>query len=280
MTLGSSLNCGACSRLASPDSDSGCSRHAQNPGDAYRYAMARLAGKVALITGGARGQGAAEARRFAAEGATVCVTDVLAAGNDVASEVGGTFFEHDVTEADQWEAVVKSLMADHGSIDVLINNAGIFQLGGVLASDRELWDTTIAINQTGVFLGMSAVAPAMVENRSGSIINVSSIAGLRGVAVAHAYAASKWAVRGMSRSAAQELAPHGVRVNSIHPGIIDTPMLQTFDNAGLRASVTERIPLGYEATAEQVADMALFLASDDSSYCTGGEFVIDGGMTA
>ncbi len=241
--------------------------------------MARLAGKVALITGGARGQGAAEARRFAAEGAIVYVTDILD-GQPVAAEVDGTFVEHDVTDAEQWESVVSAIRSDHGSIDVLVNNAGIFQLGGVLASDRELWDRTIAINQTGVFLGMTAVAPVMVENGAGSIINVSSIAGLRGVAVAHAYAASKWAVRGMTRSAAQELAPHGVRVNSIHPGIIDTPMLQTFDDAGLRSSVTERIPLGYEATAEQVADMVLFLASDESSYCSGGEFVIDGAMTA
>ncbi len=208
------------------------------------------------------------------------LTDVLAEGSAVAAEIGGTFMEHDVTQADQWEAVAKSVMADQGRIDVLINNAGIFRLGGVLAQDHQLWENTIAINQTGVYLGMSTVAPFMVENRSGSIINISSIAGLRGVAVAHAYAASKWAVRGMTRSAAQELAPHGIRVNSIHPGIIDTPMLQTFDDAGLRASVTERIPLGYEATADQVADLALFLASDESAYCTGSEFVVDGGMTA
>jgi len=192
----------------------------------------------------------------------------------------GVFFEHDVNDADRWAVVVKEITAEHGRIDVLVNNAGIFRLGELLDGDRELWDTTIAINQTGVFLGMQAVAPVMVENRSGSIINISSIAGLRGVAVAHTYAASKWAVRGMTRSAANELAPHQVRVNSIHPGIIDTPMLKTFDEAGLRETVKDQIPMGYEATAEDVARLALFLASDESAYCNGSEFIIDGAYTA
>ncbi|MGI9598129.1 MAG: SDR family NAD(P)-dependent oxidoreductase, partial [Acidimicrobiales bacterium] len=145
---------------------------------------------------------------------------------------------------------------------------------------RELWDSTIAINQTGVFLGMAAVAPTMIENSSGSIINISSVAGIRGAGAALAYAASKWAVRGMTRSAAQELAPSGVRVNSIHPGIIDTAMLQTFDDAGLREQVQARIPMGYEASAYDVANLALFLAGDESSYCIGSEFIVDGGMTA
>lgn len=217
---------------------------------------------------------------FAAEGATVCLTDVLDAGDAVAADIGGTFFEHDVTQADQWEAVTKAIVADHGRIDILVNNAGIFRLGGLLDTDRELWDATLAVNQTGVFLGMKAVAPVMVENRGGSIINISSIAGIRAAAVAYAYAATKWALRGMTRSAAQELAGHQVRVNSIHPGIIDTPMLQAFDDAGLRSTVRQRIPLGHEASADDVANLALFLASDDSSYCTGGEFVIDGGVTA
>ena len=242
--------------------------------------MARLAGKVALITGGARGQGASEGRLFAKEGATVYLTDVLPEGRSVAEEIGGTFFEHDVTDAAAWEAITKDIVAEHGKIDVLINNAGIFKLGGVTSTDRELWDTTIAINQTGVFLGMQTVAPTMVENGSGSIINISSIAGLRGAGGALAYASTKWAVRGMTKSAAQELAPSGVRVNSIHPGIINTPMLATFDDADLREDVRSRIPMGYEASADDVANMALFLASDDSSYCTGSEFIVDGGMTA
>lgn len=242
--------------------------------------MARLAGKVALITGGARGQGASEGRLFASEGATVCLTDVLTEGRAVADEIGGSFFEHDVTDSAAWEAITKEVVAEHGKIDILINNAGIFRLGGVSTTDRELWDSTIAINQTGVFLGMQSVAPTMVENGSGSIINISSIAGLRGAGVALAYASTKWAVRGMTKSAAQELAPAGVRVNSIHPGIINTPMLATFDDADLREDVRSRIPMGYEASADDVANMALFLASDESSYCTGSEFIVDGGMTA
>ena len=242
--------------------------------------MDRLAGKVALITGGARGQGAAEAKLFAEEGATVCVTDILDEGQAVADDIGGTFFHHDVTDADAWAAITEELVGRWGRIDVLINNAGIFKLGGVTDTERSLWDTTIAINQTGVFLGMAAVAPTMIENRSGSIINISSIAGIRGAGRALAYAASKWAVRGMTRSAAQELAPNGVRVNSIHPGIIDTPMLATFDEAGVREQVQAAIPMGYEASAFDVANLALFLAGDESSYCTGSEFIVDGGMTA
>ncbi|MEM7322572.1 MAG: SDR family oxidoreductase [Actinomycetota bacterium] len=242
--------------------------------------MDRLAGKVVLITGGARGQGASEGRLFAAEGASVYLTDVLTEGRAVAEEIGGAFFEHDVTDAAAWEAITKEVVAEHGRIDVLVNNAGIFRLGGVTSTERELWDTTIAINQTGVFLGMQAVAPTMIENGSGSIINISSIAGLRGAGVALAYASTKWAVRGMTKSAAQELAPSGVRVNSIHPGIIDTPMLSAFDEAGVREDVRSRIPLGYEASADDVANLALFLASDESSYCTGSEFIVDGGMTA
>ncbi len=241
--------------------------------------MDRLAGKVALITGGARGQGASEAQLFAEQGATVCVTDILPEGQKVADKIGGMFFEHDVTDVDVWKAITDEVVAAHGKIDILINNAGIFKLGGVNDTDRELWDSTIAINQTGVFLGMQTVAPVMVANSSGSIINISSIAGMRGASVALAYAASKWAVRGMTKSVARELAPNGVRVNSIHPGIIDTPMLQTFDNAGLREQVQSVIPMGFEASADDVANLALFLASDESRYCTGSEFIVDGGMT-
>ena len=242
--------------------------------------MARLDGKVALISGAARGQGAAEARLFAREGASVYLTDVLTEGRAVADEVGGTFFEHDVTDAGVWEQITKEIVAEHGRIDVLVNNAGIFRIAGLADTDRDLWDTVIAVNQTGVFLGLKAVVPTLVEQRSGSIINLSSVAGLRGAGMAHAYAASKWAVRGMTRSLAQELAPSQVRVNSIHPGIIDTPMAEEFDQAGVREAVRERIPVGYEASADDVANLALFLASDESSYCTGSEFVVDGGMTA
>ena len=243
--------------------------------------MARLEGKVALITGGARGQGEAEGRLFRSEGAEVYLTDVLGnEGSTLASEIGATFIEHDVTDTDQWEMIGKQIMAEHGRIDILINNAGIFRMAGLGETDRDLWDSMIAINQTGVFLGMQTVAPHMIENRGGSIINISSIAGLRAAAAAFAYGATKWAVRGMTKSAAVELAPHGVRVNSIHPGIINTAMADEFDRVGVREQVRTRIPVGREAEAHDVATMALFLASDESHYCTGSEFIVDGGMTA
>ncbi|MDH3681739.1 MAG: SDR family oxidoreductase [Acidimicrobiia bacterium] len=243
--------------------------------------MARLDGKVAWITGGARGQGGAEGRLFREEGAEVYLTDVLAQeGTALAEEIGATFIEHDVTDDAGWSAIAKQIVGDHGRIDVLINNAGIFRIAGLNETDRALWDSIIAINQTGVFLGMQTVAPYMIEAGSGSIINISSVAGLRGAGTAIAYGASKWAVRGMTRSAAQELAPHGIRVNSIHPGIIDTAMANEFDRVGVRDQLTERIPMGHLAGPDEVARLALFLASDDSSYCTGSEFVVDGGFTA
>jgi 3alpha(or 20beta)-hydroxysteroid dehydrogenase len=163
---------------------------------------------------------------------------------------------------------------------VLINNAGIFQMEGMVDTDRALWDRMIAINQTGVFLGMQAVAQLMTAQGSGSIINISSIAGLRGSGGAFAYGATKWAVRGMTKSAAQELSPHGVRVNSIHPGIIKTAMADEFTRKGVNESVMQRIPMGHYAEAMDVANLALFLASDESSYCSGSEFVVDGAMTA
>ncbi|KAG1647508.1 Cyclopentanol dehydrogenase [Nymphon striatum] len=218
---------------------------------------------------------------FRSEGATVYLTDVLAdQGAAFAAEIDAVFFEHDVTDRAAWEVITKEIMAEHGKIDVLINNAGIFRIAGLADTDDALWDTTIAINQTGVFLGMHTVIPHMVEHGSGSVINISSIAGLRGAGTAFAYAASKWAVRGMTRSAAQTYAANGVRVNSIHPGIIDTPMAHEFVDAGVLDRVQDNIPMGHMAEASDVANMALFLASDESSYCTGSEFIVDGGFTA
>ena len=239
--------------------------------------MGRLVGKVALITGGARGQGAAEAALFAAEGATVYISDVLAdAGAATAAAVGGTFLDHDVTSADQWNEVVERVVADQGRVDVLINNAGILHWATMTGTKLDDWNRVVAVNQTGVFLGMQTVAPHMTAAGRGSIVNISSIAGLRGASSCFAYGATKWAVRGMTKGAAQELGPHGVRVNSIHPGIIDTPMMadQPLD------AMAERVPLGRYAGADEVANLALWLASDDSSYANGAEFVLDGGQTA
>lgn len=243
--------------------------------------MGRLDGKVALITGGARGQGAAEAELFVNEGATVVITDVLAEeGLMTADRLGDgvTFLDHDVTDPSAWEAVVAGVLESHGHIDVLVNNAGIFQIAGILDTTLEDWDRMIAINQTGVFLGMKSVVGHMREQGSGSIINISSIAGLRGSGLAHAYGATKWAVRGMTKSVAQEMAAFGVRINSVHPGIIDTPMLQQFGEA--RGGIESRIPMGRTASASEVGNVVLFLASDESAYCSGHEFVVDGAFTA
>lgn len=163
--------------------------------------MGRLEGKVALITGGARGQGAAEGKLFRAEGAEVYLTDVLVdEGQKTAAEIGATFIEHDVTDSGAWAEIVSRIDQAHGHLDVLINNAGIFHMVGLVETERELWDRTIAINQTGVFLGLQAVSDIMIRQRSGSIINISSIAGLRGSGGAFAYGASKWAVRGMTKA--------------------------------------------------------------------------------
>lgn len=241
----------------------------------------RLDGKVVLITGGARGQGEAEARLFRANGADVWLTDVLdQPGQAVAADIGGHYLHHDVTDQSAWDTVIGQVLETRSRIDVLVNNAGIFQIASLAETDRDLWDTMIGVNQTGVYLGMRAVAPVMIEQKGGSIINISSIAGLRSAAAAFAYSATKWAVRGMTKGAAVELAPHGVRVNSIHPGIIDTAMIGEFDRAGVKDQVVGRIPSGRMGTANEVANLALFLASDESAYSTGSEFVVDGGMTA
>jgi 3alpha(or 20beta)-hydroxysteroid dehydrogenase len=241
----------------------------------------RIDGKIALITGGARGQGRQEAERFAAEGATVYITDVLDdVGATAADELGDavTFLHHDVTSEGDWTAVIAGIIEAHGRIDILVNNAGIFSMTPALDTSVEAWNQMVAINQTGVFLGIRDVGRVMCAQGGGSIINISSIAGLAGVGRAHAYAATKWAVRGMSKSAALEFAPHGVRVNSVHPGIIDTDMLREF--GGNLERITESIPLGRTASADEVANVVLFLASDEASYCTGHEFVVDGAMQA
>src|SRR5579864_352279 len=189
--------------------------------------MGKLDNRVALVTGGARGQGAAEARLFASEGAHVFVTDVRAEeGAKTAADIGATFVEHDVTSPDRWAEVVEQVVRERGRLDVLVNNAGVLLWATMTQTSLEDWDRLVAINQTGVFLGMRAVAPQMISQRSGSIINISSIGGMRGSGVCFAYGATKWAVRGMTKGAAQELGPHGIRVNSIHPGIIDTPMMR------------------------------------------------------
>ncbi len=245
--------------------------------------MGRLEGKTALITGGARGQGAAEAALFAEEGANVVLTDVLDAdGERTADTVGGTFLHHDVTSEDEWAAVVARAVELHGGIDILVNNAGIYIENSLVGSELDEYRRVIEVNQIGVYLGMREVVPVLIERGGGSIVNISSTAGLQGAPGSFAYSASKWAVRGMTKSAAVRLGPHGVRVNSIHPGAVDTPMIadtRMADPAN-REVLLGVIPLGRMAQPEEVARLALFLASDESSYSTGSEFVIDGGLTA
>ena len=243
--------------------------------------MARLDGKVALITGGARGQGAAEAELFVAEGATVVIADVLDdEGRATAQRIGpACAYEHlDVTDEEGWEALVTGIVEAHGHLDVLVNNAGTFRVQPMGDTSLDDWNQMVAVNQTGVFLGMRAVAGPMKAARSGSIVNISSVAGLGGVGMAFTYSATKWAVRGMTKSAAQDLSRFGVRVNSVHPGYIDTDMLRQIDPD--RGSLERGVPLGRLATAEEVARSVLFLASDESAYCTGHELVVDGGLKA
>lgn len=245
--------------------------------------MGRLDDKVCVITGAARGQGAAEARLFAAEGATVWLTDVLDdEGAAVAADMGGEYRHLDVRDEAAWSTLIDEVVATHGRVDVLVNNAGIYTSGRHFEISADDFNHVMDINCTGVFLGMRAASQKMRDAGSGSIVNISSVAGLKGGMNAFAYFTSKWAVRGMTKAAAVENGRRNVRVNSIHPGLIDTEMLNdaVLDGQDNTAIVRNNVPLGRTATADEVANLALFLASDDSSYCTGCEFVVDGGMTA
>jgi 3alpha(or 20beta)-hydroxysteroid dehydrogenase len=244
--------------------------------------MGRLDGKVAIITGASRGMGEAHARRFAAEGARVVVADVLHDEGKAVAEACGSeavYEPLDVTDAGAWRRVVDATVARWERIDVLVNNAGIFRMVSIADTTEELWDRIMTVNTTGVFLGIQVVAPIMVAQGGGSIVNISSIAGLRGSAMSIAYSTSKWAVRGMTKCAAQELAAAGVRVNSVHPGIIDTAMADEFDVHGIRATIDARIPIGREARPDEVTPTVLFLATDESAYCTGGEYLVDGAIS-
>ena len=246
--------------------------------------MTRLEGKVALITGGARGMGAAEGRLFAAEGATVILTDVLDDdGNATAADIDGATYQHlDVRDEAGWEAMVDQIMQDHGRIDVLVNNAGVDLVKKLLATTIEDYERVTDINLRGTFLGMRTVAQALTPAELPcSMINVSSVAGLQGVANHGVYSASKFAITGITKSAAKEWGRYGIRVNSIHPGVIETPMtadLRPFTDPDIRARTERTIPLRRMGVADDIANMALFLASDESSYCSGQAFVVDGGI--
>ena len=245
----------------------------------------RLAGRVALITGAARGQGAAEARLFVAEGAEVVIADVLEAeGRELATDLGASaaYFALDVREQSAWDATVAFAEECFGPIDVLVNNAAITGAGGVRDVTLESYLDTIAVNQLGCLLGMQRVVPSIQRAGGGSIVNVSSTSGLIAYTGAIAYVASKWAVRGMTKAAALDLAPFGIRVNSIHPGPVDTPMIHPagMGDDEFQSRWRHVVPLARAARPIEIARVALFLASSDSSYMTGAELAVDGGRTA
>ena len=248
----------------------------------------RLEGKVALISGGARGQGAAEAKLFAGEGAKVVFGDILDdLGKQVEAEIhevgGEALYIHlDVTNAADWASAVEAAVSRYGRLDVLVNNAGITIRKNVEDTTEEDWDRIMAINAKGVFLGTKQAIPAMRESGGGSIVNISSTAGLVGSPYSGAsYAATKGAVRLFTKATAIQYAKEGIRCNSVPPGLLETPMTQDMlADAAHREERTQRIPLGRVGTAEDVAYGVLYLASDESSFVTGSELVIDGGATA
>ncbi|MFB7995482.1 glucose 1-dehydrogenase [Streptomyces sp. NPDC056002] len=237
-----------------------------------------LDGKVVVITGAGRGQGAAEAALAAAAGARVVVTDVREEeGAEVAESLGdqGLFVRHDVADPDSWGEVVDAALGAFGRIDALVNNAALWRTAPVERETLENFEQLIRVNLLGPFLGIQAVVPAMREAGGGSVVNVSSTAGLIGIPGHAAYGSTKFGLRGLTRSSALDLAGYGIRVNSVHPGAIDTPMI-----AGVSGKDWSQLPLGRMGRPEEVGELVLFLASDASSYITGTEFTVDGGSTA
>jgi 3alpha(or 20beta)-hydroxysteroid dehydrogenase len=244
--------------------------------------VGRLTGKVAVITGAARGQGEAEARMFVHEGAKVVLTDILETeGEKVAAELGddAVFVSHDVSQEADWLDVVAAA-ADFGSLDVLVNNASIPFFKAIVDTTLDEYLHVVNVNQVGTFLGIKAAIAPMIAAGGGSIINVSSIDGLGSKNSLIAYSSSKFAITGMTKTAALELGVHGIRVNSLHPGGVNTFMTNpTEEPVEVVDTWFHNIALGRVGRPEELASMALFLASDESSYCTGAEFVVDGGWT-
>ncbi|MFQ3228819.1 MAG: 3alpha(or 20beta)-hydroxysteroid dehydrogenase [Reinekea sp.] len=243
--------------------------------------MYRVQDKVIVVTGSAQGMGETHARRLIKEGAKVVLTDLNEEkGQALAKELGenALFIKQDVTSEADWVNVIKQTEERFGPVEVLVNNAGITMAKSILDMTAEEYRRILDINQLSVFLGMKAVIPAMKEAKAGSIINISSMNGLVGGAIG--YTDSKFAVRGMSKAAALECAPFGIRVNSVHPGVIATPMIMQGDTKDAVEAFAKFIPMKRIAQPEEVTNMVLFLASDESSYSTGSEFVIDGGLTA
>jgi 3alpha(or 20beta)-hydroxysteroid dehydrogenase len=245
---------------------------------------AGLDGKVAIVTGGARGMGAAEVRRLHGAGASVVAADILDDdGKALADELGDRvrYLHLDVTSEDEWTAAVEQVEREFGKLDVLVNNAGILKFNAVADTPLEEFRQVLDVNLIGTFLGMKAAIPAMKRAGGGSIVNISSTEGLAGTVFCGAYTASKFGVRGLTKVAAIEYGADKIRVNSVHPGGIDTPMTRAVMDEEGRKYVGKKVAgLKRMGTAEEVAGVVLFLAGDDSSYCTGAEFVVDGGVTA
>lgn len=248
--------------------------------------MQRLNNRVALVTGAARGQGAAIARLFVDEGAKVVLGDVLEEpGEKLAAELGDAarFVRLDVTDESNWHRAVELAVTEFGKLDALVNNAGIVQLEPIAKTTAEQFRRIVDVNQLGVFLGMKTAAPALTKAGGGTIVNTASINGFVGVAGTAAYAASKWAVRGLTRTAALELGPHGIRVNTVAPGSVETPMIAPEGVHAMESKAKAafaRLPLGRIGQPGEIAAAVLFLTSDESSYCTGADLVVDGGSLA
>ncbi|MBN6885201.1 3alpha(or 20beta)-hydroxysteroid dehydrogenase [Cytobacillus horneckiae] len=243
--------------------------------------MSRLEGKVAVITGAAQGMGEAHARRFVEEGAKVVITDLnedkgLAVANDLGENA--IFVKQNVTNEEDWAAVVATAEKKFGHVDILVNNAGITMAKSILQTTVEEYRRIVEINQVSVFLGMKSIIPSMQKAGGGSIINISSMNGI--VAGAVGYTDTKFAVRGMTKAAAMECSNYGIRVNSVHPGVIATPMVVQEDTKAAVEEFSKQIPLKRTAQPEEVTNIVLYLASDESSYSTGSEFIVDGGLTA
>ncbi|WP_426303274.1 glucose 1-dehydrogenase [Arthrobacter sp. R-11] len=239
--------------------------------------MERVIDKVVLVTGAARGIGAATAARLHGEGARVVLADVLDdEGKETVERIGsGALYVHlDVTSPQDWDAAVAAAVDTFGGLNVLVNNAGIVNFASIEEYTLEQWNSVISVNLTGTFNGIKAAIPALKASKGGSIINVSSIAGLRGYEQIPGYTASKFGVRGLTKSAALDLGRHGIRVNSVHPGVISTPM-----TAGMTMDMSH-VAISRMGHPGEVADLILYLASDEASFVTGAEFVIDGGDTA
>jgi len=246
-----------------------------------------LQGKVAIVTGAARGIGRAAVQALVANAVAVVITDVLDAEGDalareLCAEGGNVRYAHlDVSSEEQWQTVVDRTVSDLGHVDVLVNNAGIGTMEDVEQETREGWDRLIAINQSGVWLGMKAVIPGMKSNGGGSIVNISSIFGaVGGFGSSIAYHASKGAVRLMTKNAAIRYAKEGIRVNSVHPGFIDTPMLAAVKGTPFEQTMVEGTPMGRLGRPDEIGGVIAFLASDAASYMTGSEVYVDGGWTA